>query len=111
LVLAFSLLIGGSDGGSEAPKATAPPVPAAPTTRHHSFDDDLIFRGAKIIPASDGSGDYLVTRGGLWLLRGDEAMKVREVDRLSSPPPTTLPVRPVLNIDVGDVNVDASTGR
>jgi hypothetical protein len=63
-----------------APATQKIPPPAKSVSK---FDDEM-FGGDVITPASGDQGDYIASFHGLWLLRGAEAMRVREVERFST---------------------------
>src|SRR4051812_24573849 len=79
-----------------APAASAAPAP--PTTQ--SFDElaSLPVNDPPILPASGNQGDYLITANGIWLLRGTEAVKVREVSQFTGGNPAWLPVAHETNV-------------
>lgn len=54
----------------------------APAATNPFTQNDLTF-SEEVVPASGNQGDYLITSSGIWLLRGTEAVKVREVDKLT----------------------------
>jgi len=69
-------------------------TPANVTMEPRSLSDALVVSDTLLQPASGGQGDYLITSGGVWLLRGGEALRVREVDGFSQDVPWTPTTQP-----------------
>lgn len=107
IAVCFALL--GLAVGWMAHRRTAPPEARAPTVEQPvrtRFDASLEYiTDTDLFPASDGSGDYLLTDRGIWLLRGTEAVRVTESPSFSSPMPTTLPQRTLVRPDTLRIHV------
>jgi hypothetical protein len=88
MVVLVTWVVAGCDNDQNTSQGTPQPTP--PATTRAAFDQALaatILIDPVITPAAGDQGDYLMTKDGIWLLRGAEAVRVREVEQLSTTRP------------------------